>query len=386
MWAAREDRARDMKVTFYCGPSLEPWSPRSAETGIGGSQEAVIEMAAQLLRLGHEIAVYNDCGEMEGDHRGVRYYDYRRFPDSRPSDILVVWRWPSLLGALPGWARPGQTCLWLHDHVPAATLAAAAPLCRKIIVMSRYHRGCYPQVGEERFYYSRNGITPEHFLQPVARDPWKVVYGSEYHRGLWPLLRAWGRVQAEAPRARLTVFYGWQTSRRYAFLRAKGWRQSLRNNPATFLVFQALTEHRLRRCRAQHLGRIGHAAVAREFLSAGVWAYPAWSPETSCITAMKAQAGGALPVVIPSGALGETVQFGYKSSRSANDHPGNRERRHIYEEWTEALIDWLRHPDKQVAVRGEMMAASLQSFAWQGVAEEWAREFTQWMGPGHSAR
>lgn len=70
-----------------------------------------------------------------------------------------------------------------------------------------------------------------------------------------------------------------------------------------------------------HLGRLSHAAVADQFRRARIWAYPCSFRETSCITAMKARAGGAIPAVIPNGALRETVRFGFRTGRDF-DNPG----------------------------------------------------------------
>ena len=133
----------------------------------------------------------------------------------------------------------------------------------------------------------------------------------------------------------------------------------------------------MRRANALHLGRIGHLDVARQFLSAGIWAYPTAFPETSCITAMKAQAAGALPVVIPSGAVDETVEFGCKTSTSANDYPGRQPPPRVYEEWEDLLISNLRDPAKLEPLRAQMAAAARQRFAWETVAREWTAEFTR---------
>ena len=117
----------------------------------------------------------------------------------------------------------------------------------------------------------------------------------------------------------------------------------------------------------QHLGRIGHAEVARQFLSAGIWGYPTWAPENCCITAMKARAAGAIPVVIPNGALAATVRFGRKTG-----HTSGWQAR---EEWLEALLELLRNPEKQEAERQRMMADALERYSWDTVAGEWLREF-----------
>ena len=54
-------------------------------------------------------------------------------------------------------------------------------------------------------------------------------------------------------------------------------------------------------------GMVGHKRLAEGFAAAGVWMYPTETPETSCITAMKALAMGCLPVTSGYAVLGETL-------------------------------------------------------------------------------
>jgi glycosyltransferase involved in cell wall biosynthesis len=363
------------RITFFCGRSQEPWSPLSVRTGIGGSQEALIAMAAALQQLGHSVSVYNSCGAAAGEHDGVVYRDCRAFISRPPSaDLVVVWRWPWLADSLP---PDVPSYLWLEDMIEPGLVAAAEHRYRKIIVLSRFHRQHYAPLPDAKFFNSRNGIHPAHFDQAVERDPYKVVYGSSYDRGLMPLLNAWPRVKAAVPQASLTVFYGFQAARARSFSLSGHWRSLRHHNPLAYWLNRRSIEARMRRAGATHLGRIGHLDVAREFLSAGIWAYPTAFPETSCITAMKAQAGGALPVVIPSGAVDETVEFGVKTSTSANDYPGRHIPPRVYQEWEELLISSLRNPGELEPLRARMAAAARQRFAWETVAREWSAEFAR---------
>jgi protein O-GlcNAc transferase len=363
------------RITFFCGRSQEPWSPLSVSQGIGGSQESLMAIAAALRQLGHTVRVFNSCGAAAGEYDGVVYQDYRAFGRQPSADLVVVWRWPWSASSVP---PDIPSVLWMKDMLEPQAVAAAAHRYRKIFIQSRFHRQHYSGLAEERFFYTRNGIHPEHFDQVIERDPHKVVYGSSYDRGLIQLLEAWPRVKEKVPEAHLTVFYGFEAARARAFqLIRPSWRTYRKRNPITFWMYRRAMLAGMRRVNAQHLGRIGHLEVARQFLSAGIWAYPTAFPETSCITAMKAQAAGALPVVIPSGAVDETVEFGAKTSTSANDYPGRRLPPQVYEEWEALLIANLRDPAKLEPLRAGMAAAARQRFAWETIAREWSAEFTR---------
>src|SRR6185369_7057219 len=56
-------------------------------------------------------------------------------------------------------------------------------------------------------------------------------------------------------------------------------------------------------------GRVNQRELAEAMLGAGVWFYPTWFSETSCITAMEAQAAGLRCVCPRIAALAETVRY-----------------------------------------------------------------------------
>src|SRR5580658_6168559 len=183
--------------------------------GTTGAWTSVFVTGYRIAFLcGHSLRVYNSCGSAAGEYDGVVYQDYRAFGREPSADLVVVWRWPWLETSLPPRV---PSLLWLEDMIEPEAVAAAAHRYRKIIVLSRFHRQHYSALPDEKFFFSRNGIHPEQFDQTAERDPYKVVYGSSYDRGLLPLLEAWPRVKAQVPQASLTVFYGFQAARARAF-------------------------------------------------------------------------------------------------------------------------------------------------------------------------
>lgn len=84
----------------------------------------------------------------------------------------------------------------------------------------------------------------------------------------------------------------------------------------------------------------------------------------NCITAMKAQAAGAIPVTAALAALNETVTRGYKLSFSFAD-------RRTQQSFVNIVVDLLQHPDKQEKLRNGMREWARQQFDWQRVAELW---------------
>jgi 2-polyprenyl-3-methyl-5-hydroxy-6-metoxy-1,4-benzoquinol methylase len=194
-----------------------------------------------------------------------------------------------------------------------------------------------------------------HLPKPIVRDPYTLVYGSSYDRGLEHLLKMWPEIKKEVPQAKLRVFYGWNL-----------FDKVYSDNPA-----MQKWKERMNELMGQegivHLGRISHDAVRAEMESAGVWAYPTHFGEISCITAMKAQAYGAIPVVINYAALSETVQYGIKVDGDIYD-------KEVKEVYLKGLVSLLKDHEQQEHIR-PLMVEWAKRFSWENVAKDWDREF-----------
>lgn len=202
--------------------------------------------------------------------------------------------------------------------------------------------------------------------EPIVKDPHLIVYGSSYDRGLEHLLKTWPDIKKAVPDARLRIFYGWNL-----------FDVGYHDNPER-MSWKEKMNKLMEQDGITHLGRIGHEAVIKEFEMAGIWAYPTHFGEISCITAMKAQAYGAVPCVIEYAALKETVQFGVKVKGDIYD----KETKELYKN---ALIALLNDPIHQENVRNEMISWARKTFPWSVVAKQWHEEFKREITPEEKA-
>jgi len=187
------------------------------------------------------------------------------------------------------------------------------------------------------------------------RNAHLMVYGSSYDRGLEHLLKMWPKVKEEVPDAQLRVFYGWNLFDKVYHDNPE--RQEWKRKVNELMSQPGIT----------HLGRISHEAVRKEMENAAIWAYPTHFGEISCITAMKAQAWGAIPVVINYAALTETVQYGIKVDGDIYDP----EVRDLY---VKSLTSLLKDEKQQEFIRPKMMEWA-KKFSWENVARQWNEEF-----------
>lgn len=344
-----------MRIILYVGPSHESWSPKSIKSGIGGSEEMFIGLSKEFVKLGHEVTVYNRCLDDEGTYDGVVYKNYDDF-EEKETDILIIARSPQLLLKHHLDRIKGKKYLWLHDTINPLEVIPYMMGFDGILTLSKYHQDYYLQCCAPDFrckiIETRNAVDYSLFKQKVKRDPYTIVYGSLYNRGLVNLLTLWPKIKLAVPKAKLRIFYGWQTLEKIMSL-------------SEFKSFKEQLEKLMDQEGITHLGRISHKEVAKEYLGAGVWAYPCTDfNEISCITAMKAQIGGAIPVVIPKAALNETVKFGIKSVDGKNPEE-------ILNNWADNLIMVLNDPKGQEQFRKVMMKGVDKIFTYKELAKSW---------------
>lgn len=188
--------------------------------------------------------------------------------------------------------------------------------------------------------------------QKYIRNSHRCIYTSSYDRGLVYLLNMWPSVRKEIPNAELVICYGWNL---FDVIH--------KDNPARMKWKQQVVEL-MRQPGIIHLGRIGHMELWKELFSAAVHAYPSSFEEISCISCMKSQCAGAIPVCTTIGALNETVRNGIKVDVDITTKEGQ-------EEYKKQLIKILRDHKMQEEIRKPMMEWAKGYFLWSKIASQW---------------
>lgn len=299
-----EERAPgSLDIVVFTGHAWEPWTPETAaRTGIGGSETAVIEMTKRWAAVGHRVRVFGDCAALEGNYDGVEYLHHDKIAGTS-ADVLIASRRPDAVE--DGVCDAPLKFVWVHDvHLGPAMSHAQALRTDRFLVLSEWHKGCllhhHPQIHPDQVTVTRNGIDLSRFepQEGLRRNPHRAIYSSSPDRGLEVLLKCWPAIRERVPDATLEVFYGFET-----------W-EGMASGNAEQLEHISRLKRALRDAEpfgVTYFGRQPQGTVAAAMLSSGVWAYPTWFSETSCITAMEAQAAGLYIVTSPIAALNETV-------------------------------------------------------------------------------
>lgn len=354
-------------IAIFCGAGpLGIWGPWSLKEGTGGSEEAVIRLSRQLKNLGWEVTVFATPGDKAGVYDGVSWQPYWLFDDRDEFDVLVAWRCPWFFDKKYN-AR--KSYLWLHDVMDKEEFFEERwNNLDKVILLSKYHRTCYPMIPDDKIFLSANGIDPEDFekFDNVERDPHRMIYTSSHVRGLDLIYTIWPDVKEEVPEATLDVYYGWGS-----------FDAIHRNNPERMAWKQKIISLTDKLDGVADHGKVGQDVIAEEMSKSGIWVYPCPFPEISCITAMKAQASGAIPVSSNFAALEETVQYGVKIPMKAMDEktPVGKWDKEELDKFKGHLVSMLKNPSGQEAIRSEMKKWARENQSWSNVAGEWDEEF-----------
>ena len=331
---------------------LEPWDPDTVDRGMGGSEEAVVYISQKLAELGMRVFVFGMVPEKSRhslDGVNPQFVDPRTWSQER-LDVAISWRMVQMGKAL----RPiaDKVYLWPHDTCVPRFAKDEIEAFDDVLWLSEWQRmqwsSVNPLFGKFRRIFG-NGVNPEHF-EPISEreNPFSCIYGSNYGRGLEELIELWPAVRQKFPLATLDIYYGWQSGwGMFSEAQEKLLRGKIERLPG-------VNEH----------GQVGHNELNRAYERASFWTYPCKWPETFCITALRAQFAGAVPVIIQNTGLNETVPHGYRCKRG--------------EEYLPLLLKALGEaPAITLEERKEMADFILKDYTWKGLAEKWKRLFNE---------
>ena len=296
-----------LKVYFASGYS--PWwgeyPPSVLDTDhgrtVGGGEAGMLETAFGLARRGHRVTIFS-CAE-SGVYKDVIFRKEREYLGTvykETPDAVVAWSdVEPLRGAPDGVAR--LLCPQLNDLVFASGWEQyvdllVSPSWNHVKYMRRLgwtgpatavHNGCHP----ERWAGAR-----------PARERDKLVgYWSSPDRGLHLLLRAWPRIRAVVPGAKLVVAYEVEKLFGIVGHPPSGDEHIVRINQVRNLVATAMADPSIR-----FTGALSRPRLIEIQKQVRVMAYPSCGvgyTEGFCVGALEACVAGVLPIMRPVDAL-----------------------------------------------------------------------------------
>jgi hypothetical protein len=300
-----------------------------SKRGLGGSESAVIYLSRELVKLGLDVTVFNDCTSDDafpGCYNGVLFrplidvqsttedYDVTIASRSVAAFAPVEMRsqFKNFIGGLPDFTnimnRSKHKVLWMHD-----TFCDGDDLIEYFINIGRideiftltdwhtsYITNCDHgfrrnyDVLKKNIFQTRNGIgiKPD-YVEIRDKDPMQFVYNSSVTKGMVPLVnRVWPELKRRLPDAKLTIIGGYYKFREDSTpdQQELDWNNLVRDNPDINFT-----------------GIITQQEISNILRTASYLLYPTAFPETFGISTLEALAHNVTPITCRFGALEETA-------------------------------------------------------------------------------
>jgi hypothetical protein len=297
-----QDTSKTSSICIICykNDKIGNWCPDSVNVGLPGSEEAVIHLSNELAKLNYKVDIY--CSPEKGcEHSKLnsnpRWLDlllYHERKNTNFYDLAILWRNTDLKYAK---LRSKKAFCWLHDSI-GHNLNVQSKF-DYYLLLSEFHAKQFKEVSKQNYVIIGNGVNLEDFPLPSAEKIKNSIgYFSNYSRGLEILIMIWPDLKLKYPDASLHIYYGRET-----------W-GTMNDNHLKYICDKIQTLDGI-----HEYGMVSHKKLHEAMSTLSIWAYPCINEsETFCITAIKAQLSGMIPVVNKIGALEETVLSQYSTN------------------------------------------------------------------------
>lgn len=348
---ANNEPPKTVAIFTYRVSGATPWDPDSIKSGITGSEEAIIYISQKLADLGYKVTVFNNppVGSVHSLTEANPRFVNLDYNDDTIYDIAISWRMPTVAEQLK--KRAQTVYFWPHDTSYGRVSEQQVNGFDDVLWLSQWQRDQWISENPLWTKFTKifgNGINPEQFSPVTQREnPYSCIYGSNYARGLELMLDIWPAIKRQYPKATLDIYYGWQ---HWGLLSPQ--QESKMRVQLSMLSSMGVTDH----------GLVSHEELNKAYARSSFWTYPCIAPETFCITALRAQLSGAMPVIIEGSALKETVRAGYICKTPS--------------EYLNTLRQAMSDAEKiQLSDRKKLGEFVLQEYTWKAVATKWKELF-----------
>lgn len=339
-----------MRIAFFI--NTIPFNDRSVESGpLGGTETGVVLLARAMAAMGHDVVVLTR--DPNPPVSNPLYVSIEALPDLGRLDLFIAIRdWNFTF--LPINAR--LKMLWTGD-------AALQPFTRglgdkqvvdnieSLLTVSEWHADHLCEASgfpRSKAYVLGNGVDPSRFVGKEDRGRKRLFYSSVPYRGLQLMPAILEKITQIHPDLEFHNFGGFKV-----YMDAV--------SPQDKEIFERLLGELSRFRQFFHHGNLPQSELAREMMRSSILCYPNTFVETSCITALEAQAAGCAIVTSALGALPETVG---EAGILVEGEPGSAE----YIEKFVSALDLLLSSDSEWRQRSEAGRRRAAAFYWSTVA------------------
>lgn len=280
------------RIHFYTNLVKEGWSAKNLESGVGGSEEKLIELTRELAKdPSYEVTVYHN-GE-HGTFDSVLYRDHTEFKSWMSRYAFVGFKnremWTKTVGGR-------KKIHWSMEIEPEFRRSELENIDH-IITISDFHKRQLRENSKLRKSYLWID-NKRHDNLKVDKEKGSMLYSASFDRGLEELLQKWPVVREKLSLSKLYITYGWDFIDKIIAM-----------NPA-MATWKSNMQKLIKQDGIEFIGRITYDEMARMYWKCEYWCLPLNNPQSElfCLNAVKAQFSNSIPVVRRIGALQETVK------------------------------------------------------------------------------
>lgn len=327
------------------------------EKGLGGSESAMYYMAKEFANMGLKVKIFNNC-ENPGVYDGVEYHDLTEFYIYKKFNRINVFISSRSFKPFFIGIEADVKVIWLHDrfnvqYLEGLNFSELDFSDIKIFTLSQFQTEEWKNelnLESDNFYVTRNGIVRDFFKGKIKRKKGKLIYSSRPSRGLKILLDIFPEIKKRVPEAELHVFT-------YAL--------SEKDNELAPLLEKIKQPGVIMR------GSVSQKQLAVEMMESELLVYPSIFKETSCITAIEAQASGTPVITTALAALKETVVHKQTGILLEGDAFSNEYKK----EYIDTVVEYLKNRKKWENLSKNGRERALTKYTWSAIAKEWLDEF-----------
>lgn len=379
-----KDTSSGKDLVIYCSMTVHEWDPLVADTtGVGGSEEAVIQLAKRFKTSGYNVTVYaNTPRSQESEFDGITWKPFMAWNPRDKQDITVLWRHPRFAEFD---INSDQVYVDVHDVVqPEEFTEYRLSKITKVLFKSNVHREYYPNIPDDKCEIIPHGLDTQEFdlqREITPKNPYLVLNTSSPDRGLKTSLAAVKAAYYKLPEdmrplLKFSQYYGFDI-----------WDADFKTDGEMMAwkadAIKQMDELKAMGVMTEDSGvRVSQKEVTRKYLSAGLLLYPSEFFEIGFISGLKGMLAGCIPLTTDVFAQGEfckgikihsdvTSSNWIKDLRSGKDYGIDK-----VDEVADKIVEYIMNINKYEDLRKEVVEHA-RNFTWDKTAALWVDVFNK---------
>jgi tetratricopeptide (TPR) repeat protein len=375
-------------VAIYCSYTEHEWDADTFKTkGVGGSEEAVIQLAKRWASDGWNVEVYANVGTSDRIIDGVKWLPFAAWNYRDKQDVVILWRHPKPLDYE---INADVILVDMHDVIPKEEFTSERiARATKIMFKSKVHRDYCSNIPDDKVVIIPHGLDISKFeerRQVIKRNPHKIINTSSPDRSLLTNLEIIERVYDALPEdLKPKLKFRWN----YGF---RVWDGEFAKDEK-MVAWKKKAMDKLENLKKRGIiekesgDMISQEAIVDQYLESGLLLYPSEFFEIGFISGTKAILAGAIPVTTDAFAQGEFLKEGIichsdktfddwtVDVASGIDYGVQKEEQKQF--FVDEIVKYLKNPEQFDSMRESLMQYAKETFDWDMTAKFWEEIFNE---------